>query len=119
MDIWAIFLTNLLSPAILFFCLGIAAGFFKSDLEVPESISRYLAIYLMMAIGFKGGASLAATESAADFLPLMLAGVGMSFLVPFAGYLLLSATTAQSSQRNRNAITSPPAQTRAPRHRWW
>ena len=81
------------SAGSLFFCLGIAAGFFKSDLEVPESISRYLAIYLMMAIGFKGGASLAATESAADFLPLMLAGVAMSFLVPFAGYLLLSATT--------------------------
>ena len=49
------FAQNLFSPAILFFAMGIIAGFLKSDLEVPDSISNYLSIYLMMAIGFKGG----------------------------------------------------------------
>lgn len=50
---------NLLTPPILFFMLGILAGTLKSDLQVPESISRYLSLYLMMAIGFKGGVALA------------------------------------------------------------
>ena len=51
MDLLHLISQNILSPAILFFALGIIAGFVKSDLEVPESISRYLSIYLMMAIG--------------------------------------------------------------------
>lgn len=94
MDILQTFLQNLLSPAILFFALGILAGFLKSDLNVPESISRYLSIYLMMAIGFKGGAALAETEwASATLLPVMAAGVAMSFIMPFAGFGLLKATT--------------------------
>lgn len=94
MEILQIFLQNLLSPAILFFALGIAAGFFKSDLEVPESISRYLSLYLMMSIGFKGGAALAGADGTlASLLPVMIAGVAMSFLMPFAGFGLLRATT--------------------------
>ncbi len=36
-------------------------GFIKSDLEIPDSISRYLSLYLMMAIGFKGGVAIANT----------------------------------------------------------
>ena len=55
MDFISLISQNMLSPAILFFALGIAAGLLKSDLEVPDSISRYLSLYLMMAIGFKGG----------------------------------------------------------------
>ena len=94
MELFQLFLQNLISPAILFFALGIAAGFFKSDLEVPDSISRYLSIYLMMAIGFKGGASLSETDAGlSSLLPLLMAGAGMSLLMPFLGYGLLKATT--------------------------
>ena len=89
-----IFTQNLLSPAILFFGLGIAAGLLKSDLDVPESISRYLSIYLMMAIGFKGGVAIAGTPSLSVALMLTLgAGLLMSFLQPFLGYILLKSTT--------------------------
>ena len=49
---------NFLSPPILFFLLGIIAGVIKSDLNIPSSISKYLTIYLMMSIGFKGGYSI-------------------------------------------------------------
>ena len=49
---------NFLSPLILFFLLGIIAGVIKSDLSIPSSISKYLTIYLMMSIGFKGGYSI-------------------------------------------------------------
>ena len=85
---------NLLSPAVLFFVLGVSAGLIKSDLDVPESISRYLAIYLMMAIGFKGGAALANTASIdTTMLFCMALGVSASFLMPFLVFALLRATT--------------------------
>ena len=94
MDIVLIFLQNLLSPAVLFFALGIAAGLLKSDLDVPDSISRYLSIYLMMAIGFKGGAALSGTEGGLlTALPVLLAGAAVSFLLPFLAFSLLRRTT--------------------------
>ena len=49
---------NLLSPAVLFFALGIAAALLKSDLKFPEALYVTLTIYLLLALGFKGGASL-------------------------------------------------------------
>lgn len=85
---------NLLSPPIMFFILGVTAGWFKSDLQIPNSISRYLSIYLMMAVGFKGGVAIANT---AEFTPQVIAticaGLAMGFLQPFLGYVLLRATT--------------------------
>jgi uncharacterized protein len=94
MELLQIFTQNLLSPAILFFGLGIAAGAIKSDLVVPDSISRYLSIYLMMAIGFKGGVAIAGTPSLSPALILTSgAGLLMSLLLPFFAYGFLQATT--------------------------
>ncbi|MDF3047019.1 MAG: hypothetical protein K0R73_137 [Candidatus Midichloriaceae bacterium] len=85
---------NILSPAMLFFILGVGAGFLKSDLEVPDSISSYLAIYLMMSIGFKGGVAIANTESFGFTLVSAIScGIAVSFLQPFLAYVLLRATT--------------------------
>ena len=50
---------NLLDPAILFFIFGVIAGVVKSNLEIPQPISRFLALYLLMALGLKGGFALA------------------------------------------------------------
>jgi hypothetical protein len=50
---------NLLDPAILFFIFGVLAGFVRSNLEIPPSISRFLSLYLLMALGLKGGFALA------------------------------------------------------------
>lgn len=94
MTIISLFLQNLLSPAILFFLLGILAGLIKSDLVIPDSISRYLSIYLMMAIGFKGGAALIETaEINWQVISILSVGLGISFLQPFVGYALLKMTT--------------------------
>lgn len=94
MELLHIVSQNILSPAILFFALGIVAGFVKSDLEVPDSISRYLSIYLMMAIGLKGGVAIANTH---EFTPQILAaigsGVAVSLLLPFFSYGILRLTT--------------------------
>ena len=51
---------NLLSPIILFFALGLAAALVRSDLSVPEAAAKALSIYLLFAIGFKGGVSVSA-----------------------------------------------------------
>jgi len=94
MEIIELFLQNFISPPILFFVLGIIAGFVKSDLNVPEQISRYLAIYLMMAIGFKGGVALyEAPEINSQMLYTILAGIITGFTQPFLGYFLLKWTT--------------------------
>ncbi len=93
MEFIALIEQNLLTPPILFFALGVLAGIIKSDLEVPESISRYLALYLMMAIGFKGGVAIANTPDLnGEVIYTALAGVGIGFLQPFLGYALLKWT---------------------------
>lgn len=98
MDIVTLFTQNVFSPPILFFALGILAGFLKSDLDVPESISRYLSIYLMMAIGFKGGVAIAETPQLdGEVLATIAAGLIIGFLQPFLGYWLLKATSSLDS----------------------
>lgn len=98
MEITAILAQNFLSPAFLFFVLGIFAGFLKSDLDVPDQISRYLSIYLMMAIGFKGGVAIAETqEVTTEMIATIVAGIVTGFLQPFIGYALLRATTKLDS----------------------
>lgn len=94
MDFLSLISQNILSPAILFFALGLIAGLLKSDLEVPDSISRYLSLYLMMAIGFKGGVAIANTSSFnSEILLAIGAGLIVGFLQPFLGYGLLKLTT--------------------------
>ena len=93
-----LFLNNIVSPPILFFVLGITAGFLKSDLHVPDPISRYLSIYLMLAIGFKGGVAIAQTpEITMDIIYTILAGLATGFTQPFLGYALLRWTTKLDS----------------------
>ncbi len=82
-------LATLLSPVILFFVLGALAAFARSDLSIPESMSKAMSLYLMAAIGLKGGVEVAA----AGLDPLMLktgvAGLLLSFGLPFLGFQML------------------------------
>lgn len=90
MDFLNLIQNNLVSAPILFFALGIIAGLVKSDLSVPDSISRYLALYLMMAIGFKGGVAISETSNFdAQVLITIAAGILTGFLQPFIGYSIL------------------------------
>jgi hypothetical protein len=94
MIIFSLFIENVLSPVILFFLLGCLAGFIKSDLIVPDSISRYLSLYLMMAIGFKGGVALAEIRFFnLQIIFTLLTGLGIGFFQPFIGYVMLKLTT--------------------------
>lgn len=94
MTMLTLFIQNLVSPSILFFLLGCLSGFIKSDLVIPDSISRYLSIYLMIAIGFKGGVALTNTpEINGQVVSMLLVGLGIGFIQPFVGFALLKITT--------------------------
>lgn len=87
---------NLLSPIILFFALGLLAALVRSDLSVPEAAAKALSIYLLFAIGFKGGVSVSEHGVDANLLLSMLAGLVLSFAIPFAAFGLLRVMTALS-----------------------
>lgn len=82
---------NLLSPIILFFVLGFAAAYAKSDLSVPEAVAKAMSLYLLFAIGFKGGASVAAHGVDTTLILSLLAGVVLSFVLPLVAFALLRA----------------------------
>ena len=80
---------NLLDPAILFFVLGVFAGAVKSNLEIPPAIAKFLSLYLLMALGLKGGFALAASGLDAQVAVSLLAAMAMALLVPALGYAVL------------------------------
>ena len=84
---------NLISPIILSFVLGLAASFARSDLSIPEAVAKGLSIYLLFAIGFKGGAGVAAHGVDATLVGSLVAGVVLSFLLPFVAFGYLRVLT--------------------------
>jgi len=82
-------ISNLLTPAILFFALGMGAGFARSDLTVPEGLSKGLALYLMLCIGFKGGVEARVHGLFTGLGPAALLGVALSLAIPVLAYGLL------------------------------
>lgn len=80
---------TLTSPIIMFFILGMLAGFAKSDLSIPEAMAKAMAIYLMVAIGLKGGVAIAEAGITRDLLLAGAAGVALSFIVPYPAFFLL------------------------------
>jgi hypothetical protein len=86
-------LANLLSPPILFFVLGLLAGWARSDLEVPDAIAKALALYLILAIGFKGGAAMAESGELLRIVPVLLVAAALSFAIPLWVDLALRLTS--------------------------
>ncbi|MFG0273495.1 MAG: sodium-dependent bicarbonate transport family permease [Phycisphaerales bacterium] len=75
-------LTNLLSPPVLFFFLGMVAVVVRSDLTIPEPLPKLFALYLLWAIGFKGGVSLRESGFETTAFLLLGAGVALSAITP-------------------------------------
>ena len=80
---------NLLDPAILFFIFGVFAGAVKSNLEIPQPISRFLSLYLLMALGLKGGFALAHSGLTAQVATSLGCAILLAVLIPALGYQLL------------------------------
>lgn len=88
-DILSLAGANLLSPPVLFFVLGFAASFARSDLEVPQAVAKALSLYLLLAIGFKGGVAVATHGIDAKLLSTIGAGIVLSAVTPFIAFALL------------------------------
>ena len=84
-----ILIANLTNPTLLFFVLGIIATTVKSDLEIPESSSKFIALYLLFAIGFKGGQELAHGSFTSEIAYSLLFGIALAFLIPLYTFFIL------------------------------
>ena len=81
---------NFLDPAILFFVFGLLAGAIKSNLEIPQPIARFLSLYLLMALGLKGGFALARSGLTAEVAISLGCALLLAVAIPTLGYLLLT-----------------------------
>lgn len=96
---------TLLSPVILFFVLGALAAAVRSDLSVPEPLAKSLSLYLMMAIGLKGGVQVSHAGFTPDLLRVSAAGMALSFALPLLAFALLRAF-ARLDRLNAGAVAA-------------
>jgi hypothetical protein len=82
-------ISNLTNPAFLFFILGIIAVKLKSDLEIPPNSSKFISLYLLFSIGFKGGQELAHENFSMEIAWSMLFGIVISLLIPLYTFFIL------------------------------
>lgn len=82
-------LDNLTNPALLFFVLGVLAVYLKSDLEIPDNSSKFISLYLLFAIGFKGGQELSHETLTMEIGWSMLFGFLISSLIPLYTFFIL------------------------------
>jgi len=80
---------NLTNPALLFFVLGIIAVYLKSDLAIPPNSSKFISLYLLFAIGFKGGQELSHETFTSEIGWSMLFGILISLLIPLYTFFIL------------------------------
>lgn len=84
-----ILLNNLTNPSLLFFILGVLAVKLKSDLEIPPTSAKFIALYLMISIGFKGGQELSHSTFNSGIFWALAFGVLLSASIPFYTFFLL------------------------------
>lgn len=82
-------LQSLLDPAILFFVFGMVAGLLRSNLDIPPQVSRFLSLYLLMALGLKGGFALAKSGLTPEVSITLGCAIALAFAVPLASYIVL------------------------------
>lgn len=87
-------LQNLLSPGVLFFALGAFGAAVKSDIGLPRQVAQTLALYLMAAIGFKGGAQLRETGLGIDAALALTGGLLLGMVIPLIAYAILTKLVA-------------------------
>lgn len=80
---------NFTNPALLFFLLGIISVQLKSDLKIPENSSKFISIYLLLSIGFKGGQELAHSVIDSEILLSMLLGILVAAIIPIYSFFIL------------------------------
>ena len=82
-------MNTLLDPSILFFVFGLFAGLAKSNLEIPPQIARFLSLYLLMALGLKGGFALNKSGVTPEIALSLGIAIALALAIPLAGYWIL------------------------------
>jgi uncharacterized protein len=85
----SIILSNILNPPVMFFFLGMFAIAVQSDLEIPNPLPKLFSLYLLIAIGFKGGHELFESGLSREVLMTMAAAVLMASIVPIYSFFIL------------------------------
>ncbi len=85
----SLLLQNVLTPPVLFFFLGILAVLLKSDLEIPSPLPKLFSLYLLLAIGFKGGLELEKSGFGEPVIPTVFAAIIMSLIIPLICFCIL------------------------------
>jgi uncharacterized protein len=85
----SLILSNILNPPVLFFFLGMLAVFVQSDLEIPNPLPKLFSLYLLVAIGFKGGHELSESGLSPLIISTLLAAVFMASIVPIYSFFIL------------------------------
>lgn len=80
---------DLSNPTILFFLLGIIAVLIKSDLEIPESSFKFISLYLLFSIGFRGGQELQHSSWTAEIYWSLLFGMGIAAFIPLYSFFII------------------------------
>ena len=80
---------NLTNPALLFFFLGFLAVGLKSDLEIPANSAKFISLYLLFSIGFKGGQELSHSDLDAEIVWSLVAGLVLAIAVPLYTFFIL------------------------------
>lgn len=80
---------NLTNPALLFFVLGIIAAQLNSDLEIPANSAKFISIYLLFSIGFKGGQELSHEPLSSELIKSILLGIFISLIIPVYTFFIL------------------------------
>ncbi|GMN01433.1 sodium-dependent bicarbonate transport family permease [Erythrobacter sp. MTPC3] len=93
------------SPVVLFFVLGLLAAFVRSDLAIPEAIAKAMSLYLMAAIGLKGGVAVSKSGIGPDVISALGAGIVAGFLLPFFAYGVLK-TFGKLDRINSGAVAA-------------
>ncbi|AYA35849.1 sodium-dependent bicarbonate transport family permease [Hymenobacter oligotrophus] len=89
-------ISNLTNPTLLFFALGIVATAVKSDLEIPPTTSKFISLYLLFSIGFKGGQELAHSPFSTEILYSLLFGLLIASLIPLYTFFILKRRLSNS-----------------------
>ena len=84
-----ILISNLTNPTLLFFVLGVFAVILKSDLEIPASSSKFISLYLLFSIGFKGGQELAHSGFTTEIIYSLLFGLAIASIIPLYTFFIL------------------------------
>lgn len=100
---YSLLISNLTSPTLLFFCLGVLASIVKSDLEIPPSTSKFISLYLLFSIGFKGGQELNHGGVNTEVFITLLVCMFFAAIVPLYTFFILKR---KLSVENAGAIAA-------------